>query len=64
MQGKYPSDRKAALAGRKRQAVRIPTPLTADEAELEAALKANHSELKTKVLKDGKMIDDDDFNKW
>ena len=55
-------DEKAIAAGERRYATQGERKLEPDEEDL---LEENDPEMKTQVLKDGKMVDDEgDFNKW
>ena len=63
--GPIGTDENAIAAGIRRQAMHIEQKLEPHEEELLRQMDANDPEIKTRVLKNGKMVDDGgDFNKW
>lgn len=66
--GSIPSggtDYKTIAAGERRYATQDKRTLDPHEKELLKLMNENHPEMKTQVLKDGKMVDDSgDFNRW
>lgn len=59
------TDHKAIAAGERRYATQAEHTLDPHEKELIRLMDENHPEIKTQVLKDGKMVDDGgEFNKW